>query len=82
MKINWKLRFKNKTVLLSLFGVAITFVYQILSIIGIAVPISEDNISQIVALFINILVAIGVIVDPTTEGISDSERAMSYNIPR
>ena len=82
MKINWKLRFKNKTILLSLFGVVVTFIYQILSIIGITVPISEDNISQLIALFINILVAVGVIVDPTTEGISDSERAMSYNIPR
>ncbi len=82
MKINWKLRFKNKTILVSLFGVVITFIYQILSIIGIAVPISEDNISQLVALLINILVAVGVVVDPTTDGISDSERAMTYNVPR
>lgn len=82
MKINWKLRLKNKTTLLSLFGVVITFLYQILSIVGVTIPISEDNISQLIVLLVNILVAVGVVVDPTTEGIFDSERAMTYTHPR
>lgn len=82
MKINWKLRLKNKTTLLALFGVVITFIYQMLSIVGVTVPISEDSVSQLIALLVNILVAVGVVIDPTTEGISDSERAMTYTHPR
>lgn len=81
MKINWKLRLKNKVTLLSLIAITITFIYQILGLFEIAVPISEDQVTQIAGIIINILVAIGVIVDPTTAGASDSERALSYEMP-
>lgn len=82
MKINWKLRLKNKTVLLALITCIITFIYQILGILGVTSSISEDAIMQYVTLILNILVALGVIVDPTTKGIGDSERAQAYTEPR
>lgn len=79
--MNWKLRFKNKTVLVAFVGTVITFVYQILGIIGITPAITQDTITQLVGLLINVLVSVGVLVDPTTPGISDSNRALNYMEP-
>lgn len=76
MKINWKLRFKNKTTLLALIAVGTTFIYQTLGLLGVTVPISEDMATQAVAVMVNILVAVGILVDPTTTGLSDSQSVL------
>ena len=80
--INWKLRFKNKTTLIAMIGASITFVYQILSLLGVTPKISQDTVVQLVSLIINVLVALGIVVDPTTHGISDSEQALNYQVPK
>lgn len=82
MKINWKLRLRNKTTLLALLGCMAAFIYQILGILGVTVPISEDQIIQAVGLVINMLTAVGVLVDPTTSGVEDSRQALTYHEPR
>lgn len=71
MKINWKVRFKNKAFVLSFLMTIIAFVYQLLGMFGIVPSISEDTASQIIGLLANVLVSIGVLVDPTTKGLSD-----------
>ncbi|MFV0515852.1 MAG: phage holin [Aminipila sp.] len=81
MKINWKLRLKNKTTCAALIGCSIAFVYQILGILGITAPISEDQVTQVAGLVINLLGAVGVLVDPTTKGANDSRTALTYNNP-
>ncbi|HZK22415.1 MAG TPA: phage holin [Oscillospiraceae bacterium] len=79
MKINWKERLKNKTFVLSLAGLIIAFVYQVLSLCFDFIPkVSEAEAIGLVGLFINILALLGVVVDPTTEGINDSTRALTY----
>ena len=79
--INWKLRFKNKATLLSLFVTVIAFVYQILGLFGIVPAISEDTVKQLIVMLIDILAMLGIIVDPTTAGLGDSTRAMEYDEP-
>lgn len=79
--INWKLRLKNKTTLLALCVTVIAFIYQILGLFGVVPSVSEDTVTQLVTMLINILAALGIIVDPTTAGISDSNRALEYEIP-
>ncbi len=78
IKINWKARFKNKTFLVSLCALIISFIYEVLSLIEIVPTVSENDILQIVYIIINILGVMGVIIDPTTKGIGDSERALTY----
>lgn len=78
MKINIKERLKNKAFVLSMASLIITFVYQILGIFGIVPLISEDSIVNVVTIGVNFLAMIGVLVDPTTEGVSDSKRALTY----
>ena len=79
--INWKLRLKNKTTLLALSVTVIAFVYQILGLFGVVPAVTEETVTQLVTMLINILAMLGIVVDPTTAGISDSNRAMEYENP-
>lgn len=79
--INWTVRFKNKTWLLTMAGVLIAFIYQVAGLLGLVPPVAQDQVVQLIAIVINILVAIGVVQDPTTSGINDSVRALGYNEP-
>ena len=71
MKIDIKTRLKNKTFLLGFTGSIVTFVYQMLGMFDIVPTISQDQIINLTSIVINILVGLAVVVDPTTEGISD-----------
>ena len=82
MKINWKVRLKNKTWLLAFAGAIVAFVYQILGMLGVVDPFAEDNVTQIIGLLVNLLVALGIVQDPTTAGMSDSSEALSYSEPK
>ena len=82
MKINWKVRFKNKTWLVTFLITVLAFVYQILGMFDIVPPITQDMATQLVTIVINMLVAVGVVIDPTTAGTSDSEQAMTYEEPK
>lgn len=82
MKINWNIRFKNKVWLITFLSAIIAFIYQILSMFEIIPAISQENITQVLMILINLLVGLGVLIDPTTQGINDSERAMRYTEPK
>ena len=82
MRINWKLRLKNKATLMALLGAAVAFVYQALGILGITTPVSQHAVIQLLAMLVNILVALGIVVDPTTDGAKDSARALQYDEPK
>ena len=78
MKINIKARLKNKTFVLSSSVLFVSFIYGLLSLLGIVPRISEKQITDLVYMAVNILALLGVVVDPTTKGICDSDRAMTY----
>ena len=82
MKINWKVRFKNKTWLVTFLLAVLAFVYQILGMFDVVPPVTQDMATQLIAAVINILVAVGVVIDPTTSGASDSKQARTYNEPK
>ena len=81
MKINWKVRFKNKVFLTSFISLIVGFVYSMLGLFDIFPAITKNSILQIVEQVLTFLGLIGVIVDPTTAGLGDSDRAMSYEEP-
>lgn len=81
MKINWKVRMQNKTWLLAFLGAIVTFIYQLLGMLGVVPAISEDLATQVIGIVVNLLVALGIVQDPTTAGISDSSRALDYDSP-
>lgn len=81
MKINWKVRFKNKAWLASFISLIIGFVYGMLSLFDIFPDVTQTTVTRMVGQVLEFLGLIGVLIDPTTEGISDSNRAMSYDHP-
>lgn len=72
--INFKLRLKNKATLVAL----ISAVFLMLQQFGLEIP---HNIQDAVNTFVAILVILGIVTDPTTKGIGDSERALNYVKP-
>lgn len=82
MKLNWLVRFKNKTWLLTFAVTVVAFVYNILGMFDIVPSVSQDMTVQVITAIVNFLAALGVIIDPTTAGVSDSERAMTYTEPK
>ena len=78
MKINLKARLKNKTFIISAAALIVSFAYKALSLFDIVPSVSENEILEVIHMGVDILALIGVFVDPTTEGISDSERALTY----
>lgn len=82
MNINWRLRLQNKTTLTALVLALVALVYQVLGVCGVVPRVTQDQITTIVSMVINILCLLGIVVDPTTAGVGDSARAMSYDEPR
>ena len=81
MKINWKIRFQNKVWLTSFIALVLSFIYTLLGKLNIQPVITQNEVGEIVSQLLLILGMLGVIVDPTTEGVNDSNRAMSYAKP-
>ena len=81
MKINWKLRLQNKATLTAIVVSIITLVYQVLGLFDIVPSISENELINICGMAINLLVLLGIVVDPSTSGVEDSNRAMNYEVP-
>ena len=79
--MNIKLRLKNKTTLIAIVAATVAFLYQIAGILGIVPPISQEALMQGLGAIINLLAILGILVDPTTTGVKDSARAMSYEEP-
>ena len=81
MKINWKVRFQNKVWLGSFFSLIVGFVYSMLALFDVFPEVTQSLVLQLMNQVLTFLGLIGVIVDPTTAGIGDSDRAMSYAEP-
>lgn len=78
MKINLKIRMRNKFFVVPMATLIVSFVYSALDIAGIVPVVLEENVLQMITLFAEALFAIGILNDGTTKGFADSDRAMTY----
>ena len=81
MKINWKVRFKNKVWLTSFISLVVGFVFNLLTLFDVVPIVTQNTIMMICENILTFLGLIGVLVDPTTAGLNDSIRAMGYDEP-
>ena len=81
MKLNWKVRFKNKAWLGSFLSLTVSFVYSLLALFDVFPAVTQNLVAQLLNQVLTFLGLIGVIVDPTTAGLGDSERALEYGEP-
>lgn len=64
--------------LTTLLATVIAFVFDMLALLDIAPAITETSVMQAITALLTLLSALGVVIDPTTEGTGDSDRAMEY----
>lgn len=83
MNINWKVRLKNRQFWLGVVGALGTCALALANAFGvreIALPWVEA-IEGVATCVLTVLALLGVVVDPTTQGVSDSNQALQYEIP-
>ena len=81
IRINWKVRLRNGNWLASMAALIIAFVYGVLDLAGIVPGLTQEKTVQALQAVLTFLGLIGVINDPTTAGLGDSERALGYERP-
>lgn len=83
MKINWLVRIKNKAFWVALIPAALLLIQTVAALLGFSLDLGDvgDKLLAVVNAIFGVLVILGVVVDPTVEGISDSARAMQYQEP-
>ena len=83
MNINWRVRIANKQFWLSIIPAILLLVQLVLDLFGVQFDFGEigNKLVAIVNAVFAVLVIMGVVTDPTTQGTGDSERAMTYEKP-
>lgn len=81
--INWKVRILNKTFWLTLVPALALLLQTFLAVFGVKLELGEtiDKLLVFINALFGVLMIIGIVNDPTTSGISDSTRAMTYETP-
>ena len=82
--INWKVRLKNKAFWLAIIPAVLLLVQQLCALFGIELNMAgvSEQLTAIVGTVFAVLSLVGIVNDPTTSGLSDSERAMTYQDPK
>ena len=83
MKINWKVRAKNKAFWLALIPAVLLLVQVVAAPFGYSwdFAVLNQQLAAIVNAAFGVLSILGVVVDMTTAGLGDSERALGYSEP-
>ena len=81
--INWKVRIKNKNFWLALVPALFLLVQAIGAPLGYKwdFVVLNQQLTAIINAAFALLAILGVVVDPTTEGVADSARALTYTRP-
>lgn len=81
--INWHVRIKNRDFWLTLIPAILLLVQVVAAVFGFQINLGDlgDKLLAVVNALFAVLVILGVVNDPTTNGLHDSTRAMGYNKP-
>ena len=82
--INWIVRIRNKNFWISLVPALILLVQLIADLFGYRLDLGNigNKILAIVDAVFAVLSILGIVTDPTTEGVPDSKLAMTYQYPK
>lgn len=84
MKINWMVRAKNKAFWITLVPAVLLLIQVIAAVFGYTINMGElgDKLIAVVNALFAVLSILGIVADPTTKGITDSEQALTYTEPK
>lgn len=84
MKINWEVRVKNKVFWITLIPAILLVLQSVAAVFGFTLNFGElgNKLLAVVESVFIVLGILGIVTDPTTSGVSDSSRAMTYTKPK
>lgn len=84
MQINWKVRVRNKLFWLSIIPAALLVVQTVATPFGYEwdFVVLNQQLAAVVNAVFAVLSILGVVTDPTTDGVGDSYQAMTYTAPK
>lgn len=82
--INWQVRIKSKQFWLALIPAVLLLVQVVAAVFGFELDLGElgNRLLDVINALFAVLAILGIVVDPTTDGVGDSAQAMTYTEPR
>lgn len=84
MNINWKVRIKNKNFWLTLIPAVLLLIQVIAAVFGYTFDFADLNgkLLAVADAVFALLTILGIVNDPTTDGLGDSKQALTYKLPK
>ena len=84
MRINWEVRVKNKNFWLALIPMLLLLIQTVAAVFGFELDFGElgNKLMAVVEVVFSLLALLGIVNDPTTATLSDSDLAMTYEVPK
>ena len=82
--IKWAVRIKNKNFWLTLIPAVLLLAQAVAAVFGFTLDFGElgDRLLTVVNALFAVLAILGIVTDPTTSGVGDSEQALTYTKPK
>ena len=84
MNINWKVRIKNKTFWVTLIPAVLLLIQVIAAVFGFTLDLGDlgNKLLDVINALFSVFVILGIVTDPTTDGVGDSTQALTYTEPK
>ena len=82
--INWKVRIRNRAFWVALIPAVLLLMQYGAAMFGIQLELGQtgDRLVALVNQLFVVLAILGIVNDPTTAGLGDSENALTYQVPK
>lgn len=84
MNINWAVRIKNKAFWVALIPAVLLLIQVVAAVFGFTLDLGDlgNKLLDVVNALFSVLVILGIVTDPTTDGVGDSTQALTYTEPK
>lgn len=84
MNINWIVRIKNKAFWITFIPLILLLIQTVAAVFGFTLDFGDlgNKLLAVVDVVFALLALLGIVNDPTTESLSDSNLALSYTEPK
>lgn len=82
--INWTVRIRNKQFWVAIIPAILLLVQVVASVFGFTLDLGDlgNKLLDVVNAVFSVLVILGIVTDPTTKGVGDSTKALTYAEPK
>lgn len=82
--INWEVRIKNKNFWLTLIPAVLLLIQVLVAPFGYQwdFGVLNEQLAAIINALFAVLMILGIVNDPTTDGVADSKQALTYKTPK